>query len=184
MSAPGNLRRRHSGRDDWGTPLPVFQALDSEFCFELDVCAGEENAKCRRYLSEDEDALSLHWKGYTCFMNPPYSQVGKWVQKAMEEANRGATVVALLPNNTDTRWFSRKAWRSADEIRLVEGRISFVESEAARLAREAEGRKEGGNTGGNIIVVWRPHWQFRHGPPRVSTWTWKREEEEEQGDAA
>ena len=31
------------------TPQKFFDMLDREFCFQLDVCATAENAKCKRY---------------------------------------------------------------------------------------------------------------------------------------
>jgi len=38
-------------------------------------------------------------------MNPPYSQLSKWVLKAYEAAKNGAVVVALLPVYSDAAWF-------------------------------------------------------------------------------
>ena len=60
-----------SNKDDWETPQDLFDKLNAEFNFDIDVCASKENAKCERYYSEEDDALSKEWKGY-CFMNPPY----------------------------------------------------------------------------------------------------------------
>lgn len=40
---------------DWETPPEVFEPLDAEFHFTLDVCATAENAKCARYFTEEED---------------------------------------------------------------------------------------------------------------------------------
>ena len=60
-----------SDRDNWETPQGVFDELDEEFGFELDVCADEGNAKCERYYTEEEDGLGKEWEG-VCWMNPPY----------------------------------------------------------------------------------------------------------------
>lgn len=76
-------------------------------------------------------------------MNPPYSQAREWVNKAFDASVRGATVVGLLPNNTDTLWFEIAA-ASADELRFLTGRIQF------------EPRGASGNTGGSVFVIWRP----------------------------
>ena len=115
---------RLSGNDDWSTPQHVFDALDAEFGFTVDVCASESNRKCERYFDREADGLAQDWAGEVCWMNPPYGRgIGKWVRKAADSAERGATVVGLLPNRTDTGW-----WQDvmrASEIRLVRGRLKF-----------------------------------------------------------
>jgi site-specific DNA-methyltransferase (adenine-specific) len=58
-------------------------------------------------------------------MNPPYGRViGKWVEKAYNSAQDGATVVALLPARTDTKWFHDYIYGKA-EIRFIRGRLRF-----------------------------------------------------------
>lgn len=43
-------------KDDWETPNALFDALDSEFKFQIDVCAKPENAKCELFWSEANDS--------------------------------------------------------------------------------------------------------------------------------
>lgn len=113
---------------DWETPPEVFEPLDAEFHFTLDVCATAENAKCARYFTEEEDGLAQDWDG-VCWMNPPYGrEILGWMKKAVEESRKGATVVCLVPSRTDTRWWHEYAMQ-ADEIRYVKGRIRFVGAE-------------------------------------------------------
>lgn len=114
---------------DWGTPPEVFEPLDAEFHFTLDVCATAENAKCARYFTEEEDGLAQDWDG-VCWMNPPYGrEILGWMKKAYEESRKGATVVCLVPSRTDTRWWHEYAMK-ADEIRYVKGRIKFIGAES------------------------------------------------------
>ena len=47
-----------SQRQDWETPQFLFDALDKEFGFEFDVCATPDNAKCRRFYTEEDDGLA------------------------------------------------------------------------------------------------------------------------------
>ena len=110
-----------SKTDLWGTPQDLFDELDAEFHFDLDVCALPENAKCERYYTPEQDGLSQEWTG-TCWCNPPYGrQIGKWVRKAAES---GTTVVMLLPARTDTKWFHDYILGKA-EIRFLRGRLKF-----------------------------------------------------------
>ena len=109
---------------EWGTPQWLFDELNEEFHFELDVCANEYNHKCECYFNEEQDGLKQEWKGM-CYMNPPYGRrIGKWVQKAYESAiGGGTTVVCLLPSRTDTKWWHDYCMKG--EIRFLKGRLKF-----------------------------------------------------------
>ena len=113
-----------SATDLWATPQDYFDSVAKEFQFSVDVCALPENAKCKRYFSPEDDGLAQKWGG-VCWMNPPYGRViGKWVEKAYNSAQDGATVVALLPARTDTKWFHDYIYGKA-EIRFIRGRLRF-----------------------------------------------------------
>ena len=108
---------------DWGTPQELFDRLNQEFHFTLDVCALPKNAKCKTFFLSLEDGLSQKWSG-VCWMNPPYGrEIEKWMQKALQESERGATVVCLVPARTDTEWWHKYALQG--EIRFIRGRVSF-----------------------------------------------------------
>jgi phage N-6-adenine-methyltransferase len=112
-----------SERHDWQTPHELFNQLNGEFGFELDVCATAENAKCGHFYSPEQDGLKQPWRG-VCWMNPPYgSALPAWMAKAYASSLDGATVVCLVPARTDTRWWHDFAMRG--EIRLVQGRLRF-----------------------------------------------------------
>lgn len=51
-----------SNTDMWETPQWLFDQLNEEFHFTVDVCAVAENAKCRTYFSPEVDGLSKDWK--------------------------------------------------------------------------------------------------------------------------
>lgn len=112
-------------RHDWATPPEVFDPLNAEFGFTLDVCAHDDNAKCDRFYTVRDDGLSQPWEG-VCWCNPPYgSGIGAWVAKARRSARAGATVVCLVPSRTDTAWWHDHVLGHA-EIRYVRGRVRFV----------------------------------------------------------
>jgi phage N-6-adenine-methyltransferase len=112
-----------SATAEWSTPQSLFDELNKEFGFDLDVCATDENAKCGTWFTEREDGLAQKWTG-TCWMNPPYGdEIKRWVQKAWESAEAGATVVCLVPARVDTGWW----WDYCryGEIRFLRGRLKF-----------------------------------------------------------
>lgn len=88
-----------------GDTAGLFNELDREFGFNLDVCALPENAKTARYYTPEQDGLTQPWEGVV-WCNPPYGrQIGKWVERAALSAEAAAVVVMLLPARTDTKWF-------------------------------------------------------------------------------
>lgn len=115
-----------SKTNEWATPQDFFDRLDAEFSFDLDPCTDGLNAKCERFFTEEDDGLVQSWADSTVFMNPPYGRAIKdWVQKAYEESITGdATVVALIPSRTDTRYWHDYVMK-AEEIRLIKGRLKF-----------------------------------------------------------
>ena len=113
-----------SKTDLWSTPQDLFNEVDNEFHFDLDVCALPDNAKCKRYFSPEMDGLKQDWTG-VCWCNPPYGrEIGKWVEKAYNTSLNGYTVVMLLPARTDTKWFHNFIYNIA-EIRFLKGRLKF-----------------------------------------------------------
>lgn len=114
-----------SATDDWATPQDLFDELNREFKFELDVCASPGNAKCERYFTAEQDGLKQEWSG-RCWCNPPYGRtIGLWVAKARESAAAGALVVCLLPARTDTSWWHDDVIEGDAEIRFLKGRLKF-----------------------------------------------------------
>ena len=116
-----------SKTDLWETPQDLFDKLNNEFHFTLDVCATPENAKCDSFYTKEQDGLSQPWKGVV-WCNPPYGkQIGSWVRRGFFASLSGNTVVMLLPARTDTRWFHEYIYGKA-EIRFIRGRLKFGES--------------------------------------------------------
>lgn len=118
-----------SKRGDWATPNYIFDPLNEEFKFDVDVCADSENKKCPDYIDEKLDGLRQEWSdwGRTTWCNPPYSDSTKWIRKAIAQQAKGVTTVMLLPSRTDTKAFHTYIYKKEGvEIRFIEGRIRFV----------------------------------------------------------
>ncbi len=135
--------------DEWRTPVELFERLDAEFGFDLDVAATKDNHWKENYIGPDrtrpdrQDALACRWTWLTssqkpavCWMNPPYSRCREFIEKAAQEAKDGATVVCLVPSRTDTRWWHQHVWDGASntfrpgvEVRFIKGRLKFGESQ-------------------------------------------------------
>lgn len=119
-----------SNSDEWATPDNIFKELDSEFSFNLDACATQDNHKCPKFFTKEDDGLAQNWGGYRLFVNPPYSNIGAWIKKAYYESFKPNTLIVLLiPARTDTRYFQEYIYHRA-EIRFIKGRLHFNNSKA------------------------------------------------------
>jgi len=110
---------------DWETPQDLFDSLQEEYNFTLDVCATKENAKCTKFFTKEQDGLIQNWENNICFMNPPYGrQLNKWVIKAFNETKKPNTkVIALLPSRTDTKIFHD--YITYGDVYFLRGRLKF-----------------------------------------------------------
>ena len=102
-----------SQRQNWKTPKKFYEELDKEFHFNHDPCP--TNPKV--------DGLISNWGGRS-FVNPPYSDITRWVMKAWLESQKGKLVVMLIPSRTDTKWWHQYVMK-AKEIRFIKGRLKF-----------------------------------------------------------
>ena len=120
--------------DDRGTDSAFFAEMEGTFGrFDLDVAAASHNAKCERYYTIDDDGLTQPWDG-RIWCNPPYSNIGAWVEKAWAEylEKRATFIVMLLPaNRTEQRWWQQWIEPHRDRmgtplvVRFLPGRMRF-----------------------------------------------------------
>lgn len=171
---------------EWETPPEIWEPLNEEFRFYLDVCATVGNAKCELYYTEADDTFKHDWIG-RCWMNPVY---GKPEEPCPEDRSRckkkkcgkrGYHIDMYVPGAFD---FVEKAYNEvhmdhaelvvcllpartdttwwhwyamhAAEVRFIEGRVTFVGAKAPAPFPSA-------------IVVFKQHER----PTRFSSWSYK-----------
>lgn len=177
MSVPGDIRALAEGsKQDWQTPPDLFALLNAEFRFTLDAAASDKNHLCTRYITEAENALTADPIDDVIFCNPPYGRgMLDWAEAFARWAVAGSTVVALVPNATETAWFEHM-WAWSTECRFLAPRVRFVDP--------ATGKPGNSNTAGSCIFIYRP--SLIHSiagpndkpglhafhPPRCIHWRW------------
>ena len=143
-----------SKSDEWSTPQELYDQLNDEFDFEIDLAASTDNHTCDHWWAKDDDALAQAWhrdfqRGW---LNPPYSRglCAKFIDKAARERSLGFLTVMLLPVRTDTKAFhlniyDAQRWQAREgvEIRLLPGRLRF-------------GGAKAGAPFPSMVVVFRP----------------------------
>jgi len=147
-----------SKSDEWETPQSVFDELDEEFDFQIDLAATPQNAKCEKFFTARDDALGKSWHttAERGWLNPPYSRplCKSFIVKAAAERLLGFTTVMLLPARTDTRAFHQHIYdrvrlgpRRGVEIRFLSGRLRFANK---------HGRAGDAAPFPSMVVVFRP----------------------------
>jgi phage N-6-adenine-methyltransferase len=139
--------RTEKSKDNWETPQYLFELLDNEFHFDIDLAASNQNHLCKEYYTKENSGLKANCQGKTVFCNPPYDSLEIWIKKCFEESQKPhTTIVLLMPNRTDTQYFDKYCW-NAYEIRIVKGRINFLIN--------GKRPKRGGNNHPSLIVIFK-----------------------------
>ncbi len=167
LAGARNRAREHANpKDEYETPRRIFDPLNYEFRFGIDLAASKKNRLCGSWFGPGHDdgkyndSLSIDWNGVAAalWLNPPYGKgIDRWVRKAYEESAKGALVVALLPANMDSGWMHDWVLGKA-ELRFIRGRVQFtLDGKRPQVWSEKRGKMvDSGNTGGNVIAIYRP----------------------------
>lgn len=134
------------GSDEWETPDWLFKSLDAEFGFTLDAAATQSNAKCTEFCTleyANRNGLLTSWNAHRVWINPPYSAIAPFVQRALLVDN---SVVLLLPSRTDTAWFRLLTESSRVELRWFRKRIRFC----------LNGKEADSPRFGSLVAIVRP----------------------------
>jgi hypothetical protein len=180
--------------DDRETPRCVFDPLDAEFGFTLDVAAARHNAKCKRYyalgpstplqrrqpslwgdafVGDAEalgyDGLAQPWgKDEVVWCNPPFSDLEPWVAKA---DGADCTVVLLLPNNRCEQPFWQRYIECVRDGRILLDSAPRTRFLPGRRSFLYQGEVIGNSTSrappfGLVIVTW-DRGNPRANPPKI-----------------
>lgn len=79
--------------DEWSTPQELFDALNDEFDFNLDPCATEENHKCEKFFTKENDGISQNWGGTECFV---IHLIQKLVHGLLKRTTKEEKIIRLL----------------------------------------------------------------------------------------
>jgi phage N-6-adenine-methyltransferase len=122
-----------SSSDEWATPQDFFDKLDGVYEFVFDLACSKENCKTRDGFTVEDNSLDQNWalitvetNGGWLWLNPPYSLIGEFVDKAWFEMTLGARIVMLIPARTDTKYFHNFIYKKPGvSIEFIKGRLKF-----------------------------------------------------------
>ena len=125
-----------SSTDSVRTPKNILASIRKEFGPFFDPAPFRKKFDPKKHT----DGLKIDWKPVT-FVNPPYSRVEPWVQKAHAEWRKGNTVIMFIKLENIGTAYAKKYIRGA-ELRILSEKLSFPGySGKARF--------------NNVLVIWR-----------------------------
>lgn len=133
------LRGPNAKVDDRATTPEVFDPLEERFAFTIDVAASERNRKVERFYSIEHDGLAQSWAGERVWCNPPYSNIGEWVEKAWAERDAELIAMLLPANRTEQRWWQDMVEPFRDRpgspltTEFFAGRLRFIAHDKDRV---------------------------------------------------
>lgn len=180
---------------EYSTPEELFEALDKEFRFQVDVSADRDgnNSKCSIWIAKDcaktnlstgfisdkKGALYCDWiepgtDTFRVWCNPPFKIMAPWVEMAFTEAQKhpGAIVCMLGPNALGTQWYEEYG-QFAAEVRVLVPRPKFVPPAELLEIYDLLGKKFSNSAAAETCAfIFRPN-PHRH---RAIVWPWRWQE--------
>lgn len=136
---------RTSDSTEWTTPRDLFEELDREFHFTLDVASTNANALVANHYTKADDGLSKPWTG-AVWCNPPYGrEIGRWVERAAT-TNEGGGERLAHPRKDGHGLLARVGVRQGVEHQVHQGalevrrrqRVSAVPERGCHLRQAPE----------------------------------------------
>lgn len=94
--------------------------------FTWDLAATAENRKCEKFISPEQNSLSIDWRTLdgSLWLNPPFERIRPWAEKcaATRQWNK---IFLLTPASVGSNWFRDFVFKKALVLAL-NGRITFV----------------------------------------------------------
>lgn len=113
---------------EWYTPPELLDLIYQVMDIDLDPASPyPATVLARRHYNKESNGLIKSWYG-NVYLNPPYGrELAQWILKLCKEWEQShiKNALVLVPNKTDTKWFSNLA-SYATCFCTITGRIKFV----------------------------------------------------------
>lgn len=105
----------------WETPRNLFDALNAEYQFDVDIAASNRSHMLPRYFTPEQDAFKQILSGLSVWCNPPYDNQTAW----LELCETAKVACFLIPART-----GRLDWHShifgRHPVLMLKGRLKFL----------------------------------------------------------
>jgi transcriptional regulator with XRE-family HTH domain len=124
-------------RDVRFTPPDVMELVVASFGpISIDPCGDPRSfVVSDRVLTEVDDGLTTRWEGRLAFVNPPYSDLTRWIGRCCDawDRNEVEVIIGFFPARTETTTFRHRVFGVADVL-LMPRRIAFFDEHRVKMA--------------------------------------------------
>lgn len=120
--------------DEWYTPQKYIKSARLVMgSIDVDPCTCEfaqTRVKAATYYTAEHNGLDKVWFG-NIWLNPPYSETGKWIDKLKFWLCYQFDAIVLVNSKTETEWYQ---WclENCRAFCLVKGRIQFEKEDGVK----------------------------------------------------
>ena len=113
--------------DEWGTPQELWDKLNKQYNFTIDLAASAENTKCDSYLAKDNSFLDWDFGdlfGHVFWLNPPFSLSHAFFTH-LNMLGSKCGVAIYKASNTETKTWQEQIFKSATWVHFLAKRINY-----------------------------------------------------------
>ena len=142
---------------EYMTPKEIYQPIlnfISAVNFFVDVCCTEENIPAAFHTVKSRPDEEI-WRK-TCWMNPPWNETGKWLDKAFKEVKENdCEVWCCIPGDRMNNVYFNKLLSSNDNwfIAFLTGKFNFEDPSISRELNEQNAKNGGLNSPVMIMYI-------------------------------
>lgn len=107
-------------RDRWATNAKLWNNLSSQYLFEFDCCASEDNTKTEKYSDDFEKVNEVEG---VAWMNPPFSKAMVMFRHFFEVVAYGVAIYRC--DNMETKLWQDIIFPNATWILVLRGRLGY-----------------------------------------------------------
>jgi len=110
------------GSVDWGTPSELFDKLNAQYGFDIDLCSNESNKKCGTEVQQLEnfDQELVYKVGW---INPPFSKIRQMLRIAL--SLKFPVVGIYRCDNLETETWQDIIFSKCDWVLFLKGRVRY-----------------------------------------------------------
>lgn len=114
--------------DEWGTPDWIFNPLNEQYKFTVDLAASKKNAKCKKYYSKEKSLFDngkissreVYW------LNPPFSLAKQFFYIVNLFSFNIRCVAIYKATNLETHTWQKVILNGASWVCFVTPRVNYV----------------------------------------------------------
>lgn len=121
--------------DEWQTPQGLFERLNKQYKFDLDLAASDNNTKCQNFFSKENSYLSNTLKGQpNAWLNPPFSLAYEFFKKVgidfTSQDNADAMAVCIYKSsNMEASVWQEQILPKASWVLILKKRTNYIDPE-------------------------------------------------------